>query len=235
MFPLLAWPIHKALTLGGRKAVLPKAEQQATEVNQEDPNEVKEGWSQMHFGRQLPSWKKAAAQVWGAYALYDFMFYVSHRALHSKYLYQAIHKQHHQFAVSIGIASSYQHVLEGAAQMLNWYLPVGVAGYIGGGIHISTVFAYNCLRWVETVDAHCGYHFPWSPFAFLPLFGGAIQHDFHHSGEGLEFITLPDGTTFAEFGNYGASVVWDYVLGTFSPEYTEYRSAILEGRTPGTE
>jgi len=237
MLPLLAWPIHKLLTLGGGGGGKSgPASDNNNNASSDHPNDAKEGWSQMHFGRQnMPSWKKVAAQVWGAYAMYDFMFYFSHRALHNKFLYQHIHKQHHQFSVSIGIASSYQHVLEGAAQMLNWYVPVGLAGYFGGGIHISTVFWYNCLRWVETVDAHCGYHFPWSPFAAIPLFGGAIQHDFHHSGEGLEFIKLPDGSTFAEFGNYGASVVWDYLLGTFSPEYTEYRSAILEGRTPGDE
>ena len=58
---------------------------------------------------------------------------------------------------------------------------------------------YNCFRWVETVDAHSGYHFPWSPFSYFSIFGGAKAHDIHHS---------------RVFVNYGASIVWDKLLGT---------------------
>lgn len=71
------------------------------------------------------------------------------------------------------------------------------------------------FRWLETVDAHCGYVFPFSPFAKAPwLFGGARAHDLHHSGKGLEFVELEDGSLWANFGNYGATVIWDKLLGT---------------------
>ena len=120
-------------------------------------------------------------------------------------------------------------------QLLNWFIPVGLMGWLnggnrGGGIHMVTLFAYNCLRWLETVDAHSGYNFPFSPFSFIPLFGGALQHDFHHSGEGLVFEKLSDGTTYANFGNYGATVIWDYVFGTMSPEYGSFLKALAARR-----
>jgi len=55
------------------------------------------------------------------------------------------------------------------------------------------------LRVLETVDAHSGYYFPWSPFNWL-AYGGSERHDFHHS----------HGT-----GNYGGAFVpWDALMGT---------------------
>ena len=66
-----------------------------------------------------------------------------------------------------------------------------------------------------------GFDLPFSPFSFIPFFGGALAHDFHHSGAGLQMTRLPDGTLFADFGNYGATIIWDTLLGTFSPAYRE--------------
>jgi len=177
----------------------------------------KEGWSKLRFEGKSPSKWTMVWQVLFAYFGYDFMFYFSHRWLHKKSIYLRFHKQHHRFTKSIGLASSYQGSLEGAIQLLNWYVPIGLAGYLNGDLHWKTLFAYNCFRWIETVDAHCGYDFPFSPFSFIPLFGGARAHDLHHSGEGLQMVRTKDGTLFADFGNYGASVIWDWLLGTQSP------------------
>lgn len=34
---------------------------------------------------------------------------------------------------------------------------------------------------IETVDAHSGYLFPFSPWSLIPsIQGGADRHDFHH-------------------------------------------------------
>ena len=45
------------------------------------------------------------------------------------------------------------------------------------------------------------------------------------------FTKLSDGTTYADFGNYGATVIWDFVLGTLSPEYSAFRRDMrLRGR-----
>jgi hypothetical protein len=41
--------------------------------------------------------------------------------------------------------------------------------------------ACECRMW-ETVDAHCGYVFPWSVWNLLQsVQGGTARHDFHHS------------------------------------------------------
>ncbi len=85
--------------------------------------------------------------------------------------------------------------------MVAWYAPLFVVGLMNGGdgLHISTKFYYSVFRWLETVDAHCGYSFPFSPFTFIPIFGGALQHDWHHS---------------RVFGNFGATKIWDWLCST---------------------
>ena len=146
------------------------------------------------------------------------MFYWTHRALHTRWinLYRRVHSKHHLFRTPIGISSSYSHFIEDAIQMVNWFVPIGLAGWLNrrnGGLHVQTLFWYNVLRWLETIDAHCGYDFPFSPFSLVPLFGGAQMHDTHHS---------------AFFGNYGATVLWDRICKTENPLYKEWR---LRGRT----
>jgi sterol desaturase/sphingolipid hydroxylase (fatty acid hydroxylase superfamily) len=56
------------------------------------------------------------------------------------------------------------------------------------------------LRMIETVDAHSGYLFPFSPWSLIPsIQGGADRHDFHHS---------------QNKGNYGIFAFWDWLCGT---------------------
>lgn len=196
--PLISWIFEKILR--GRFGSLLK--ENGVEDSKEKDDTKVNGWSGLTFKGKLPSTLTTVWQICVAYLGYDLMFYISHRALHSNLLYMRFHKQHHEFVAPIGLSSSYQGTLEGITQMFNWYIPIGFAGWLNlnnGGLHGSTLFWYNIFRWIETVDAHCGYAFPFSPFHWIPLFGGAVAHDKHHS---MVFV------------NYGASNIWDYLLGT---------------------
>ncbi len=46
------------------------------------------------------------------FILNDILFYYGHRALHSKLLYKAIHKQHHQYTGTRSFAAEYVFFLE---------------------------------------------------------------------------------------------------------------------------
>lgn len=169
------------------------------------------GWSGLRFDGPAPSWMTHVWQVFVAYAVYDAMFYWSHRLLHHPRLYKHCHKQHHEYHTPVAIAGTHQHLLEGIIQIFNWYVPVAVAGWLNknhGGLHASTLFYYNCFRWLETMDAHCGHEFPFSPFKLAPFCLGARGHDFHHR----EFN-----------GNYGAMVFWDRLCGTDAGFWTELK------------
>uniref|UniRef100_A0A166E156 Fatty acid hydroxylase domain-containing protein n=1 Tax=Daucus carota subsp. sativus TaxID=79200 RepID=A0A166E156_DAUCS len=52
------------------------------------------------------------------------------------------------------------------------------------------------VRVLETAEAHCGYHFSWSISNFLPLYGGADFHDYHHR------------QLYTKSGNYSSTFVY---------------------------
>lgn len=75
-----------------------------------------------------------------------------------------------------------------------------IAGPLIMGMHAYVFWLWLCIRLLETVDAHSGYSFPWSPFHLFAFQGGAERHDFHHSHN---------------VGCYGSfTIFWDWITGT---------------------
>lgn len=128
--------------------------------------------------------------------LNDTLFYWAHRALHHPSIYQYIHKKHHRFNYSIGIAAGFAHPVEDLFANL---IPT-LLGCLVMGSHIVILWTWLAIRLAETVDAHSGYAFKLSPFHLLPMQGGAARHDFHHS---------------KNVGCYGSFFIfWDWITGT---------------------
>ncbi|MBA0851798.1 hypothetical protein Goshw_026361 [Gossypium schwendimanii] len=102
------------------------------------------------------------------------------------------------YATPFGLTSEYAHPAE--------ILFLGFATIIGPAItgpHLITLWLWMTLRVIETVEAHCGYHFPWSLSNFLPLYGGADFHDYHHR------------LLYTKSGNYSSTFVYmDWIFGT---------------------
>jgi len=70
------------------------------------------------------------------------------------------------------------------------------------GMHLVTLYVWLVVRVLQTVEVHSGYDFPWSLNNWVPLWGGAEFHDWHHK-------------TFT--GNYSSTfTLWDWVFGTSS-------------------
>mmetsp|Transcript_45517 Transcript_45517/g.114541 ORF Transcript_45517/g.114541 Transcript_45517/m.114541 type:complete len:265 (+) Transcript_45517:137-931(+) len=137
----------------------------------------------------------------------DGCFYWAHRALHHPRIYKYIHKQHHEFKASVGVASEYAHPIE---ELLANLTPTLLAPILCG-THMFTLWLWTLVRTLETVDAHSGYNLPFSPFYLLPFVGGADRHDFHHSHN---------------VGTYGAFFTfWDDVMGT-SDAYLQYKKKL---------
>ncbi|CAN6981399.1 unnamed protein product [Brassica rapa subsp. trilocularis] len=146
----------------------------------------------------LPSWKEVSAQILFYFIIEDFVFYWGHRILHSKWLYKNVHSVHHEYATPFGLTSEYAHP--------DKILFLGFATIVGPaltGPHLITLWLWMVLRVLETVEAHCGYHFPWSLSDFLPLYGGADFHDYHHR------------LLYTKSGNYSSTFVYmDWIFGT---------------------
>lgn len=96
----------------------------------------------------------------------DLFFHIFHRLLHWRVIYPYIHKKHHEYKESIGIAAEYSHPFEFA---LTSYPSVLGAELLGKRMHTYTYFLWVIVRILETVDGHSGYEFPGNPFRAFPL------------------------------------------------------------------
>ncbi|KAK2428503.1 sterol 4-alpha-methyl-oxidase 2-2 [Trifolium repens] len=137
-------------------------------------------------------------QIMFYFILEDFIFYWGHRILHTKWLYKHVHSVHHEYATPFGLTSEYAHPAE--------ILFLGFATIFGPAItgpHLITLWLWMVLRVLETGEAHSGYHFPWSPSNFFPLYGGTDFHDYHHR------------LLYTKSGNYSSTFTYmDRIFGT---------------------
>lgn len=157
-------------------------------------------WLGLTVSLPLPSWSSIAGTVLISFILEDAYFYVVHRALHYGPLYKYIHKKHHDWAAPIGIAAEYAHPIES--------LVLGIGTLVGPMLltrHLFSLWFWLLVRLYQTVEAHSGYDFPWSPTKLIPFWGGAIFHDYHHE-------------TFT--GNFSSTFTYmDYIFGTSQKYY----------------
>lgn len=146
----------------------------------------------------LPSWNVVCFQILSYFILEDFIFYWGHRLLHTKWLYKHVHSVHHEYATPFGLTSEYAHPAE--------ILFLGFATIFGPAItgpHLLTLWIWMSLRVLETVEAHCGYDFPWSLSRYMPIYGGADFHDYHHR------------LLYTKSGNYSSTFTYmDWIFGT---------------------
>lgn len=149
--------------------------------------------------KNFPSLWKNFAQILFFIIAEDFMFYWSHRLLHTPYLYKMVHKKHHEFSMSISVASEYAHPVE---FLIGNIFPLGAGPFVLGqaNVHIVTWFLWLSFRSIHTAEGHSGYEIPFSPFRFLPFGVSAKFHDDHH---------------LKNIGNFGSMfVIWDSLCGT---------------------
>lgn len=156
----------------------------------------------VHMGT-LPPWYVIVLQILFFIYFEDFLFYLLHRALHTKFLYKHIHSIHHRVTVPWAIAGNYMHPVEFIA-----IAAVVLLGPILLGAHVVTLWLWIIFRQWLAANEHSGYEFPWNPNRIFPFYDGASFHDYHHS----KFK-----------GNYGAfSGLWDRMFRTLSPGFGEH-------------
>lgn len=147
---------------------------------------------------ERPSWYKIA----GCQLLFmlseDTIFFWTHYLLHTRWLYQHIHKKHHVYKQPTSVTAVLSDPIESIqTQTAMWFMPVFLCQN-----HIVTLSVWMALRAYQTFCAHAGYNFPyittqyWLP-EWMP---GALAHDYHHQhGQ----------------WNYGSFFsFWDQIMGT---------------------
>ena len=127
----------------------------------------------------LPDWKTLMLNLTFCMICEDTAFHFFHSMLHLKPIYPLLHKIHHQYRTTVGIAAYYQHPIEFT---LGGCIATTLGpALLGPNTHFCTVLMWYLLRTFETMDGHCGYEFSWSPYRLIPFSTSAEYHDFHHS------------------------------------------------------
>ncbi|TKY55391.1 Methylsterol monooxygenase 1-1 [Spatholobus suberectus] len=149
-------------------------------------------------GLPLPSGWEIFSQLLVYFLVEDYTNYWIHRFLHNKWGYEKIHRVHHEYPAPIGFAAPYAHWAE--------ILILGIPSFLGPAMvpgHMITFWLWIVLRQIEAIDTHSGYDFPWSLTKYIPFYGGAEYHDYHH------YVGRQSQSNFASVFTY-----CDYIYGT---------------------
>ncbi|KAG8374796.1 hypothetical protein BUALT_Bualt10G0032900 [Buddleja alternifolia] len=175
----------------------------------------------------LPSLREILLQLGVYFVIEDYTNYWIHRFLHCKWGYEKIHKVHHEYTAPIGFAAPYAHW----AEILILGIPSFLGPAMAPG-HIITFWLWIALRQIEAIETHISecyvftffslfafgistdplesewirgmrYDFPWTPTKYIPFYGGADYHDYHH------YVGGQSQSNFASVFTY-----CDYIYGT---------------------
>ncbi len=152
--------------------------------------------------KDLPDSKTLMLTVVFCMLCEDFSFHFLHRLLHQRWIYPYIHKVHHTYTTTVGIAAEYSHPIDFIFSSL---VPSALGPMIlGENMHFATFMMWSVVRLGETLDGHCGYEFSWSPYRLIPFSTSASYHNFHHShnsGNYSSFFSLWD-TVFGQNNDF---------------------------------
>ncbi|KAJ3098316.1 hypothetical protein HDU97_004127 [Phlyctochytrium planicorne] len=134
-----------------------------------------------------------------ATVILDTYQYWMHRWAHKvPFLYRNFHSVHHRLTAPYAYGALYNHPVEG-------FLMDTIGGAIPSlllDMHPWTSCIFYSIATFKTVDDHCGFAWPYSPFKLLGD-NDAAYHDVHHWGKGIKYNFSQPFYTF-----------WDRLMGT---------------------
>mmetsp|Transcript_15351 Transcript_15351/g.24017 ORF Transcript_15351/g.24017 Transcript_15351/m.24017 type:complete len:261 (-) Transcript_15351:28-810(-) len=127
---------------------------------------------------ELPDWQEIAVTIVKAVISTEVCFFYSHYLLHHPKLYGPIHKVHHEFKATTGMAAIYAHPVEAfIGNTMAVMAPAFFLNFHGFSWYLSMV-----VGWMKTIEGHSGYSVPWN-------FGNNF-HDLHHEHFNYNFGTF---------------------------------------------
>jgi len=153
----------------------------------------------------LPSTLSVFGSCYLGIVVGDAVFYWVHRTLHeSAFLYQNIHRMHHEYNAPASFSAEYAHWIE---QILSNYFPTSLTAF-SMVWHPTVWVVWLFLRSKETYETHSGYALSLGKLdLFIPILSAdsVRYHDFHHTNGG----GLASRST-----NFAGGPFWDTIMGT---------------------
>ncbi|GJN37938.1 hypothetical protein PR202_gb26939 [Eleusine coracana subsp. coracana] len=170
----------------------------------------------IRMGLPLPSVGEVAAQLVLYLLVEDYLGYWFHRLLHTEWGYNKFHHVHHEYTAPMGFAAAHSHWIE--------LLILGFPTFAGPAMvpcHMTTFWLWFIIRGVVAIDTHNGFNFPFSASRFIPFYGGAEFHDYHHYVGRQSHSNFAPVFTFCDY-IYGTQNVRNYYYIT-TAYYIAYR------------
>lgn len=109
------------------------------------------------------------------FLLMDFLFFILHYFLHTKFMFKHVHYIHHKFKYPFGFVGEATHPIEGMLFGIVSIIPIKIFSR-----HFITQNVMLLFVMMNNIDSHSGYKFininKWTN-GFL---SGSISHDLHH-------------------------------------------------------
>jgi sterol desaturase/sphingolipid hydroxylase (fatty acid hydroxylase superfamily) len=102
-----------------------------------------------------------------------------HRLFHTRFLYSKFHKVHHSHLNPVAIGNLNFHWFEALIGTSPTFFAAPLI--LGKSMHSFTILIWALYLSYESIEAHCGYELPWSPFRIIPFAASATYHNYHHS------------------------------------------------------
>lgn len=136
-----------------------------------------------------------------AVLLGDFLYYVYHRLMHTRYLWH-FHRFHHAAEEFVGLTSVRDHPVEKAIKVI----PYGIAAAILGAPIEALALVYATTRFISVIH-HSKFDSDWG-WVGRWLFVSPRTHMIHHSVDPRHYDS-----------NYGfVTPIWDRLFGTFEED-----------------
>lgn len=149
------------------------------------------------FSKEIPPLRDFLLFIPAMLIIEDLWFFLCHKMFHSnKYLYEKVHKFHHQWPQPTAISVLYMHWLE-------YTLCIACNVFVGAlvtGCHASILHLYLTFEAFKGLMNHSGYGIRWLE---IPCIKGNEFHDTHHK------------LTNCNYGSYG---FFDVLLGSYKNE-----------------
>ncbi|KAJ0559046.1 putative 4-alpha-methylsterol monooxygenase [Helianthus annuus] len=142
----------------------------------------------------LPSSMEVISQLIIYFIIDDYANYWIHRLCHLKWMYENIHKVHHEYSAPMGFATLHAHWMD--------VILFGIPSFLGPALvpgHMITLFLWLALREIESVENHSGYDFPWTLKKIIPFTAGAEYHDYHHCVGGQSHSNFAPVFTYCDY------------------------------------
>jgi len=148
----------------------------------------------------LPWWRYITDPL-AIYAVYDFMYYLTHRFLfHGVPYFKRVHGLHHQARNPSHIDSQYVHPLETFLGLMLLYIAITTIGLLPGDFHIASMavclFIYTQINILNHADVQIDKK-PWTIATWISRKHHNHHIDMHH-------------------GNYATIILlYDWLFGTY--------------------